>query len=77
MLNSYMEQARWAFPRLFFLSDSDLLGLLAWSRNPKDLLLYVKKCYPGIVGLKFTLPQDSSLKLNATLDAALNGEIFD
>ena len=62
-----------SFPRLYFLSDTDLLGLLAWSRNPKDLLLYVKKCFPGIVGLGFALPQDSGLRLNVALDTALNG----
>jgi dynein heavy chain 2 len=68
-----MQQARNAFPRLYFLSDNTLLSLLAWSRNPKDLLPFVKMCFPGIKSLQFALPRDSSLQLTTALDAELNG----
>ena len=71
-----MEKARLEFPRLYFLSDSDLLALLAWSRNPKELLPFVRKCFPGIRTLRFALPLDSSMKLASALDTALNGEPF-
>ena len=73
MVNDYIEKARVVFPRLFFLSDNDLLSLLAWSRNPKDLLPFVRKCFPGIKNLQFALPKDGNLKMASSLDTALNG----
>lgn len=73
MVGEYTDKARVVFPRLYFLSDNDLLGLLAWSRDPKDLLPFVRKCFPGIKKLQFALPRDSSLRLASTLDTALNG----
>ena len=73
-VEEYIEKARVAFPRLFFLSDNDLLSLLAWSRNPKDLLPFVRKCFPGIKNLQFALPRDGNLKLASSLDTALNGK---
>lgn len=76
LVEKYIEKTRVEFPRLFFLSDNDLLGLLAWSRNPKDLLPFVRKCFPGIKNLQFTLPRDGNLKLASSLDTALNGTLF-
>lgn len=73
MVAEYIDKARVIFPRLYFLSDNDLLGLLAWSRNPKDLLPFVRKCFPGIKNLQFALPRDSNLRLASSLDTALNG----
>ena len=73
-VEEYIEKVRAAFPRLFFLSDNDLLSLLAWSRNPKDLLPFVRKCFPGIKNLQFALPRDGNLKLASSLDTALNGK---
>ena len=73
LVKDYIEDARVAFPRLFFLSDNDLLSLLAWSRNPKDLLSFVRKCFPGVKNLQFALPKDGNLKLTSSLDTALNG----
>lgn len=73
-VEEYIEKARVAFPRLFFLSDNDLLSLLAWSRNPKDLLPFVRKCFPGIKNLQFALPRDGNLRLASSLDTALNGK---
>lgn len=76
-VEEYIEKARVAFPRLFFLSDNDLLSLLAWSRNPKDLLPFVRKCFPGIKNLQFALPKDGNLRLASSLDTALNGKHID
>lgn len=73
-VEEYIQKARVAFPRLFFLSDNDLLSLLAWSRNPKDLLPFVRKCFPGIKNLQFALPRDGNLRLATSLDTALNGK---
>ena len=74
LVGEYIDKARVVFPRLYFLSDNDLLSLLAWSRNPKDLLPFVRKCFPGIKNLQFTLPRDSNLRLASSLDTALNGK---
>lgn len=76
LVGEYIDKARVAFPRLFFLSDNDLLSLLAWSRNPKDLLPFVRKCFPGIKNLQFALPKDGNLRLNPSLDTALNGNFL-
>ena len=73
-MKDYIENVRISFPRLFFLSDNDLLSLLAWSRNPKDLLPFVRKCFPGIKNLLFSLPKDGNLKMTSSLDTALNGK---
>ena len=70
-----MERARLDFPRLYFMSDSDLLRLLAWTRNPKELVPFARKCFPGFTSLKFALPADTAMKLGSALDAALNGEL--
>lgn len=73
-VQEYIEKVRVAFPRLFFFSDNDLLSLLAWSRNPNDLLPFVRKCFPGIKNLQFALPSDGNLRLATSLDTALNGK---
>lgn len=75
VVGEYIDKARVAFPRLFFLSDNDLLSLLAWSRNPKDLLPFVRKCFPGIKNLQFALPRDGNVRLATSLDTALNGNV--
>ena len=76
LVDEYIEKARVAFPRLYFLSDNDLLSLLAWSRNPKDLLPFVRKCFPGIKNLQFALPRDGNLRLTSSLDTTLNGNFL-
>ncbi|EDO49394.1 predicted protein, partial [Nematostella vectensis] len=53
VLRDYIHQTRLAFPRLFFMSDDALLSMLAWSRNPKDLVPFVRKSFPAIRSLKF------------------------
>lgn len=74
-MKEYFELARADFPRLYLVGDKMLLDLLAWSRNPKDLLPFVKMCFPGIKSLEFKLPEDISVKLTSALDAALNGTL--
>lgn len=70
-----MEKVRETFPRLYFLSDNDLLDIMVTSRDPQELVPVVRKCFLGIKSLKFGLPEDSTTKLGSELDAALNGNI--
>ena len=52
-----------------------MLELLAISQDPKALVPFVTKCFPGIVNLKFVLPANVSSTIRTQLDAALNGII--
>eukprot|EP00794_Sanderia_malayensis_P003656 gene3656-4173_t len=71
-LSSYLEGIRSSFPRLYFLSDNNMLELLASTSNPKQLVPFVKKCFPGISNLKFVLPQSADNRVRTQLDVALN-----
>ena len=53
-----------------------MLQLLAISGNPKALVPFVRKCFPGIASLKFVLPPAVASNVRTQLDAALNGMIF-
>ena len=70
-----MEQVREAFPRLYFLSDSEVLDAMVISRDPRKLVPIVRKLFSGIKSVRFGFPEDSITKLNTALDAALNGKI--
>ena len=66
-----MEEIREAFPRLYFLSDDEVLDALINSNNPRKLMPVVRKCFHGIQGVKFSFP-DEGAKPNTALDAAFN-----
>uniref|UniRef100_A0A8W8M9M4 AAA+ ATPase domain-containing protein n=1 Tax=Magallana gigas TaxID=29159 RepID=A0A8W8M9M4_MAGGI len=72
-LRVLLENSRMEFPRLYFLSDEDLVELLGISRNPKALLPFAKMCFPGIETLNFALP-DGISSMNTALDFALNAD---
>ncbi|XP_078321876.1 dynein heavy chain domain-containing protein 1-like isoform X5 [Crassostrea virginica] len=72
-LRGLLENSRMEFPRLYFLSDEDLVELLGISRNPKALLPIAKMCFPGIETLNFALP-DGISSMNTALDFALNAD---
>lgn len=67
-----MEKIRGAFPRLYFLSDDEVLDVLLTSDDPRKLLPIVRKCFPGVQSIKFSLPGEGA-KPNTALDAALKG----
>ena len=71
-----MEHSRTQFPRLYFLSDRELVGLLSISRNPQGFLPSVRRCFPGITGLNFALPSDidQGADKGGFLDFHLNGQ---
>ena len=60
-LEEYMEVKRGAFPRFYFLSNDDLLEILANSDNKDIISLHLKTLFDGLVALNFK--DDSIMKM--------------
>jgi dynein heavy chain len=52
-LNDYLDTKRMAFPRLYFLSNEELLTITAHGREQKMIELYTRKCFSGFRRLDF------------------------
>ncbi|CDI74192.1 hypothetical protein EPH_0001780 [Eimeria praecox] len=52
-LNDFLEKKRLAFPRFFFLSNEELVQLLAGASHAEALAPHVQKCFEGIHSLNF------------------------
>ena len=65
-LEKYLETKRHVFPRFYFISNEDLLEILANSRKPEMIQPHLKKLFSSILSLKMVKVCTTTLRLFST-----------
>jgi dynein heavy chain, axonemal len=71
-LEDFLSMKRMAFPRFYFLSNDELLEILAQTKNVHAVQPHIQKCFDGIKRLEFS-SQPGSVNITAMLSA--EGEV--
>ncbi|CAD7952833.1 unnamed protein product, partial [Amoebophrya sp. A25] len=66
-LNTYLEEKRTSFPRLYFIGDEDLLEILGQSSNPAVIQTHLKKLFAGIHTVEFEKDTQRILCMRSSL----------
>ena len=70
-LNEYLNTKRTEFPRFYFVSDEDLLRILAQSKNPLLVQPHLSKCFEGIHHVEFNASNTVIKKMISSKDESI------
>ena len=66
-LEEYLQLKRGVFPRFYFLSNDELLDILARAQDPRAVQPYLRKCFDNLVRLEFNGSPGSVLDIVAMI----------